>query len=148
MKRIDSAGCEDSRAAVSSLPDPRGDPSLLTLGLRGLLLEPESVFTDHTLLNAVRHVAGCPACQLWLDTLDPVWAMAKEREALYCCTRMYSAALSAENPDLEQPQTGIAFARDREGCGIWVVNGSATDARFCMWCGAHLPPDGFEHGVR
>lgn len=87
--------------------------------------------------QAINHVANCPACQNFLDSIDPSRITARERAKKYCCAHMHGAVDGDGG-------TKFSFAMFRNENACWCINDDYAFARFCPWCGKVLPDGPFE----
>jgi len=90
-----------------------------------------------SLAQQIAHVADCPACQAWLDVVDPGRVTAREKAQKYCCAHMQGAVNGDEG-------TRFSFAMFRNEDPCWRINDDYAFARFCPWCGKALPAGPFE----
>ena len=100
-------------------------------------IEPDDDNFSPLITQQITHIANCPSCQKWLDSIDPGRITARERAKKYCCAQMQGAV----NADAG---TKFSFEMFRNEDPCWCINDEYVFARFCPWCGKALPTGAFE----
>lgn len=141
-----STNCQNARKVLTAFRAVSHDESILRMALDGMIEIDEGCLGNSKAENAARHVESCAACTAWLDEFYPNRAASRaareQREQIYCCTSMSFAVRDKE------AQTRFSFVMFRGEDPCWRINDDYSFARFCPWCGQHLPDGPFQDGAQ